>query len=244
MASIEIKTVQNVRISYELGTFWERLIATAIDWFAMGMFFLALFLVFPSIWYGDSGIFSNLIIVFLILTFVFYSPVSEYFLQGASLGKRAMGLRILRLDGQPCELLDYIIRWAFRVVDFYLTAGSAALLLVGFSATRQRIGDLLSNTVVVKYFPRENTIEQLLKIRSLGNYTPTYPESSRISEAEAILIKEVIDRYRFDRSPGHKKALSETCQWMVKKMGLPSRPVADKNEFLISVLRDYVALSR
>jgi len=244
MASIEIKTVQNVRIRYELGNFWERLIATVIDWMAMGGFFIVLLLLSTSF----AGAVSNGGEVFFsvigVLVFVFYSPTSEYFFQGSSLGKKAMGLRILRLDGQPCELMDYIIRWAFRMVDFYLSGGAAAVLLVGFSPTRQRIGDLLSNTVVVKYFPRENTIEQLLKIRSTENFTPKFPEAGRLSESEAMLIKEVIDRYKSDKSPGHKKALTEACRHLSAKLDIPALQITNELDFLIAVLRDYVALSR
>jgi hypothetical protein len=155
-----------------------------------------------------------------------------------------MGLRIMRLDGQPCELMDYVIRWAFRSVDIFLSLGAAAGLLVGFSASRQRIGEILSNTVVVKYFPKENSVTQLLKIKSLANYTPSFAQSVCISEHEAILIKEVLDRSKANKTAGHRQSVSELTLILARKMGISPREIVNDKDFLLAVLRDYVALSR
>lgn len=243
MASIEIKTVQNVQIRYELGTFWERLLALILDWIVMG--------VFTALLYFLTGVFSlygndvqQVINLILILVFVFYSLASEYFMNGSSIGKRAMGLRIMRLDGQPCELMDYVIRWAFRSVDIFLSLGAAAGLLVGFSASRQRIGEILSNTVMVKYFPKENSVSQLLKIKSLANYTPSFEQSIVITESEAILIKEVLDRSKANATEGHRQSIAEMSVILARKMGVSPREIVNDKEFLLAVLRDFVALSR
>jgi len=242
LASIEIKTVQNVLIRYELGSFWERVMATIIDWFVIGFSILISYLLISSLNLNYKSL--DLIRAFFsISVFFFYSLISEYLFQGSSIGKRAMGLRIMRLDGQPCELLDYVIRWAFRSVDIFISGGAAVGLLVGFTPTRQRIGEILSNTVVVKYFPRENSINQLLKIKSLSNYTPSFLQSGLITEEEAILIKEVLDRSRMDQSTGHTRCLKQMSLYLSQKMGIPTLEIINEKDFLLAVLRDYVALS-
>ena len=243
MASIEIKTVQNVLIRYELGTFWERLLALILDWMVMGVFSALLFFLAGALSLYGADV-QQVIRVILMIVFVFYSLVSEYFMSGSSIGKRAMGLRIMRLDGQPCELMDYVIRWAFRSVDIFLSSGAAAGLLVGFSASRQRIGEILSNTVVVKYFPKENSVSQLLKIKSLANYTPSFAQSIMISEKEAILIKEVLDRSKARPTAGHRQSITELSVILARKMGIPPREIVNDKDFLLAVLRDFVALSR
>lgn len=238
-ATIEIKTVQNVTIRYELGSFWERMFATLMDWLILTALFLVLGLSLATM-----GMEQNVLAAFLYAIFVFYTPVSEYLLQGGSIGKRAMGLRILRLDGQPVEVTDIIIRWAFRLVDFYLSAGSLAAILIGFTQNRQRIGDLLSNTVVVKYYPKEGSIEKLLNIRSSANYQPSFPQAQMLNETEAILIKEVLDRNKKFRTRGHQEAIRELSLAISRKMGIRSQDVVNDADFLLTVLRDYVALSR
>lgn len=230
-------------IRYELGTFRERLQALFLDWLVMGLF--AALLYFVGIEFTLFGEAVQLAIYIILAgLFVFYSLFSEYLLNGSSIGKQAMGLRILRLDGQPCELMDYVIRWAFRSVDIFLSLGTLAGLLVGFSASRQRIGEILSNTVVVKYFPKENSVNQLLKIKSQANYSPGFSQSILISESDAILIKEVLDRSKANLTSGHRQSITELSAIIAHKIGIPSRQIVNDKDFLLSVLRDYVALSR
>ena len=238
-SSIEIKTVQNVTIRYELGTFWERMFATLIDWMLLTGFGLLV-----SVFLAFFHLNSYVAIGIWYFAIVFYSPFSEYLLQGGSLGKRAMGLRILRLDGQPVEVTDYIIRWAFRLVDIYLSAGSLVAILVGFTQNRQRIGDLLSNTVVVKYYKKEGSIEKLLSIRSTANYQPSFPNAQLLNETEAILIKEVLDRYKKFQTEGHLQAVRDLSMAVSRKLGIRNTDVVNDSDFLLAVLRDYVALSR
>ena len=230
-------------IRYELGTFWERLLALFLDWTVMGVFATLIFYLASA--YSSFGEDVQLVVgIVLVTVFVFYSLVSEYFMHGSSIGKQILHLRIMRLDGQPCELMDYVIRWAFRSVDIFLSSGAAVALLVGFSPSRQRIGEILSNTVVVKYFPKENSVSQLLKIKSLANYTPSFAQSIMISESEAILIKEVLDRSKAKATAGHRQSIKELSVILARKMGIPPREIVNDKDFLLAVLRDYVALSR
>ncbi len=243
MASIEIKTVQNVAIRYELGTFGERMISTMIDWFVIGFSSVCIYLL--SNYFGNNSNEKDTVVFTIVFTlFIFYSLVNEYFMSGSSPGKRLMGLRIMRVDGQPCEILDYVIRWAFRSVDIFLSVGAGVGLLVGFTPTRQRIGEILSNTVVVKFYRRENSVAQLLKLKSISNYTPGFQQSSRISENEAILIKEVLDKSKQFPTPGHKKAVHDLSLILSRKLEIPTQQIVDDHNFLLTVLKDYVAFSR
>ena len=66
---------------------------------------------------------------------------------GRSLGKRALGLRVLQLDGRPCTALGAVLRNAFRVIDgfaFYLVA----VVAIAGSRRRQRLGDQAAGTSV------------------------------------------------------------------------------------------------
>lgn len=66
---------------------------------------------------------------------------------GASLGKRATGIRVVKIDGTPMDMQASLIRNVLRVdgLFFYLVAA----IFVWTSPTRQRLGDRVANTVVV-----------------------------------------------------------------------------------------------
>jgi len=71
-------------------------------------------------------------------------------LSGATPGKRLIGLKVVRLEGgAPLDWQSSIVRNLLRLVDglfFYLVAAIA----VWTSGSRQRLGDRLAGTVVVR----------------------------------------------------------------------------------------------
>jgi len=68
---------------------------------------------------------------------------------GATLGKRLLGLRVVKEDGSPISWGGSIIRNLLRIIDsilFYLVGA----IIIWNTSRRQRLGDILGHTVVVK----------------------------------------------------------------------------------------------
>lgn len=68
---------------------------------------------------------------------------------GWTLGKRAIGIKVVKLDGAPLDWQASIIRNLLRVVDglfFYLVGA----IMVWTSKQRQRLGDRAAATLVVR----------------------------------------------------------------------------------------------
>ena len=70
-------------------------------------------------------------------------------LLGATVGKKACGLQVLKIDGSPIDWNASVVRNILRIVDglFVYLVGA---ILVWTSPLRQRLGDRVANTVVVK----------------------------------------------------------------------------------------------
>ncbi len=86
------------------------------------------------------------------LTTVFwlaYFTVLEGLWQGQTLGKKLLGLRVVRQDGSPMDLSTALTRSLLRLVDGQLGYLVGAVL-VWTSPLKQRLGDRLAGTVVVK----------------------------------------------------------------------------------------------
>ena len=68
---------------------------------------------------------------------------------GQTLGKRAMGLRVMRADGSQADMREIFVRTILRVIDglFLYLVGLVAMLLSG--QRRQRLGDMAAGTIVV-----------------------------------------------------------------------------------------------
>lgn len=69
----------------------------------------------------------------------------------ATPGKLLTGLKIVRLDGEPCGAKEALIRTLTRLIEFnpLLLGGLPAALLAMQSPKRQRWGDRLAGTIVV-----------------------------------------------------------------------------------------------
>lgn len=70
----------------------------------------------------------------------------ETITRGRSLGKLAVGGRIVRLDGGAIGLRHAMIRGFSGLFEFYLTLGGAAALTGLLTPRTQRLGDLLAGT--------------------------------------------------------------------------------------------------
>ena len=96
------------------------------------------------------GLFSLLGPLDLLLPIAYYIVMEATL--GATLGKMALGLRVVKTDGSPIGWSESIIRNLLRIVDFLFFYLVAAILIWN-SPLRQRLGDQVAKTVVVRSRP-------------------------------------------------------------------------------------------
>lgn len=79
-----------------------------------------------------------------------YAIILEWYWRGQTMGKRALGLRVIDAAGLHLRPFQVVIRNLLRYVDglpaFYLVGGIASVL----SARSQRLGDIAAHTVVIR----------------------------------------------------------------------------------------------
>lgn len=69
---------------------------------------------------------------------------------GRTPGKRALGIEVVRSDGAPCTYRAAAVRTLARFLDFLPVGYLAAYASMALTERRQRLGDLLGGTVVVR----------------------------------------------------------------------------------------------
>ncbi|WP_336645128.1 RDD family protein [Microbacterium sp. USHLN186] len=114
---------------------------------------LALFLavLFVQIWLSGAGLLSEqavriLSISALVLSFLVLPITVEVATRGRSVGKFAVGGRIVRVDGGAITFRHTFIRALIGVLEIYLTLGGAAVITGALTARSQRLGDLVAGT--------------------------------------------------------------------------------------------------
>ncbi|MDP2059901.1 MAG: RDD family protein, partial [Flavobacteriaceae bacterium] len=119
MDSFQIETAQNIRISQNVAGIGDRILAFIIDAGILVFYyiFVVVFIISNIGW--DSGI-SQLEILALTLPVMFYTLLFETFSNGRTVGKMALNIRVVKIDGTRPRFSDYLIRWLFRIVDIYM----------------------------------------------------------------------------------------------------------------------------
>ncbi len=70
-------------------------------------------------------------------------------LKGQTLGKMATGIKVVKENGEPCDLISSLIRNILRIIDG-IFAYIVGAIIIANSENNQRLGDIAGNTIVVK----------------------------------------------------------------------------------------------
>ena len=248
MATLEIRNPSNVAIEYEIAPLPERTVAFLID---LAVVLFVAYLAFATLGrglialLGEEGFLMLFLVAILPQLLLFgYWTAAEYYFEGRTVGKYTMGLRTVRADGQPAAFETYAIRGTMLMLDFVITLGTLGLLAAASSPQRQRTGDRIAQTVVVRARVRRlYRLRDLLNIKTVDDHEVHYPAAGDLDIAQALALKELI--VRCDRSPtdGVRALVEPTAQRVAARLGLETPPPR-RLAFLRQVLRDYIVLTR
>ena len=176
--------------------------------------------------------------------FTFYTLFFEVRLNGQTPGKKILKIKVIKLDGKEPVFYDYFIRWTFRILDVFLSFGIVGILLIVSSEHAQRLGDITSNTTVVRVNNRVSIgLKDILRIDSRLNYQPRYPGIQHFREEDILLIKQTIERQQKYRNAAHNSAVQKLCNIICVKLEIPIIE-SEQIAFLKTVIKDYIVLTR
>jgi uncharacterized RDD family membrane protein YckC len=97
----------------------------------------------------DDALSAAVLIIFTVLAFVGYPIAFETATRGRSLGKMALGLRVVSDDGGPERFRQALFRALAGVIEIWTFAGGPAVICSLLSPNGKRIGDIFAGTVVI-----------------------------------------------------------------------------------------------
>jgi uncharacterized RDD family membrane protein YckC len=169
---LRIATPEGVTIDLILAGVGSRFVAALIDLTLKGVLIIGALVATSVI--GDLGIALSSIMSFAI--YFGYDVAFEVLAGGRTPGKRWTGLRVLRADGRPVDLLSSAIRNVVRMVDGLPLAYLPAMVSIVVTKRNQRLGDLAASTIVVRE-PRKGEEAEA----GFAGYVPRGPEPSAAS---------------------------------------------------------------
>ena len=94
----------------------------------------------------DSALSAAVLIIFTVVTIVGYPIAFETATRGRSLGKMALGLRVVSDDGGPERFRQALFRALAGVIEIWTFAGGPAVICSLLSPKGKRIGDVFAGT--------------------------------------------------------------------------------------------------
>jgi uncharacterized RDD family membrane protein YckC len=143
---LRIATPEGVPVDLMLAGVGSRFAATLIDLTFKVLLVLALTVLAALL--GDLGLALASVLGFLV--YFGYDVAFEVLADGRTPGKRWTGLRVLRDDGRPVDLLSSVIRNVVRLVDGLPLSYLPAMVSILVTRRNQRLGDLAAATIVVR----------------------------------------------------------------------------------------------
>ncbi len=251
MKTTEIVTAHNVIIQYELATILGRALALLVDLVTLFLYITICTILFNTLSTGfaANNMFDSREVIYTAFTLFmlpvfFYSFIMEAFFGGQSIGKMALGIRVVKVSGGTPSMGELFLRWSFRLIDILFSVGSIAALSASSSDKMQRLGDVIANTCVIKLKPSSQySIKDILTIKNKENYETKYPQVVQLSDEDMLLVKNSIDRFRSRPNKQHKELITELTKLVSEKLNISSIP-ENKVTFLKTVLQDYIVLTR
>lgn len=231
MLAVKLDTGFNIEVEFPITPFHRRLFAWIIDILVMWAYLWLVGMIMSGLM-GPTWAEKGWRYVLYLLPYMFYHLVMETSMNGQSVGKKAMSIRVITLEGGQPSLSQYIIRWMFRLLDFglFFVPGFFCVIL---TARSQRVGDIVAGTIVIDTKPStswEDTIFTELET----SYRPKYQNVMMLTDKDVNTLKSIIETVRKRNDYELAFRISERIQ-----SRLNIRSQEEPHEFLVTLLKDY-----
>jgi uncharacterized RDD family membrane protein YckC len=185
---------------------------------------------------ADEAWAVGLSIVASVLVIVGYPTTMETLTRGRTLGKMALGLRVVSEDGGPVRFRQALVRALAGSVEFWMFFGSPALIASLFNRRGKRLGDVFAGTIVIQ--------DRVPASAMLGPVAVMPPqlagwgrslELSRVSDGLALTARQYLSRF-WELLPEVRDAMGQRIADQVLAVVSPPPPPGVRPEILLSAV--------
>ncbi|HYK56179.1 MAG TPA: RDD family protein [Flavisolibacter sp.] len=262
MSIIRVTTNFNIDLDFEAAPFHKRLFAWVLDTIVLIVYIILATRFLMWFTKGQSGESTWAVFMLLIIPYLTYHLFCEILMNGQSIGKRIMRIRVVNENGGQPSIGQYVIRWLIRTSDYMVvvillfapTAARAGdfsfvwktgiplgllfidLILVN-SKKQQRLGDLLAHTLVISTTKKES-INDTVFLDVEQTYVPSFPQVMQLSDRDINALKGILDTAK----KRHDYDLAEMASQKIRSH-LKIDTTLSPYDFLETLMKDYNYLS-
>ena len=234
----ELVSGEAVVIEVPIARFPSRLIAILIDVVVQAIALTAtLVITMVAGSHLDGASTAAIVLAAAVLIFIGYPVIFETLSRGKSLGKLALGLRVVGDDGSPERFRQALVRALAAVVEIWMLSGAPALICSLLSPKGKRLGDLFAGTYVTQErLPSSRTPPPQMP-PPLAAWAATL-ELSALPEPLVNSARSYLSRY-WELTPQSRHALGQQIAAEVAaRVSPPPPPGVPAPDYLAAVLAE------
>ncbi|MFD0803147.1 RDD family protein, partial [Streptomonospora algeriensis] len=170
-----------------------------------------------------------------VLALVGYPTAIESLTRGRSLGKMALGLRVLGTDGSPERFRQALGRALTAVVEIWLVSGVIALITSLIDRDGRRVGDFVAGTLVVQERAARRTEESFPMPPHLAEWARG-AELSQLSAETAGMARQYLLRFNELAEESRYRMGTRIADLTASAVSPPPPPGTTPPEYLAAVL--------
>ncbi len=237
MPDLLVETTEGIELRYELAGPGSRSAAALLDAFLLAVGFIALFVLFVIL----GGV-SIVLVAGALVILVAYQVGFGILADGQTPGKKALGIRVVDQEGIPASRVQHLLRGLFFPLEVFVTVPvPLGVIVMAATPRRQRLGDLVAGTVVVResaaYAAREPEVIMDPARRSL-ELVPAH--RARFDAFDQEFVRALLSRSEIDPAV-RRRLLVKSARHYLERLGLERLGAQDpglESEAARSILRE------
>ena len=141
----------------------------------------------------DTAALAAIFLIHALAIFVGAPILVETLTRGRSVGKLALGLRIVRDDGGPITFRHAFIRALVGIVELWAASGGIALIVCAATARGKRVGDVIAGTYALQTRASKMQHLQLVVPYSLSQWAASV-DIRRLPDGLALEARQFLTR--------------------------------------------------
>lgn len=233
----ELVTGEAVALDIRVARLASRGCAILLDLlFQMVLLNIAVYMTAMTSLVADEAWAIGLTLLAVIAVVVGYPCLSETLSRGRTLGKMAVGLRVVADDGGPLRFRQALVRSLAGVIEFWTFYGSPALITSFCNRRGKRLGDLFAGTIVIQErVPTSAFFGPVAVMPPQLAWWARSLELSMLSDELAMTARQYLSRF-WELLPEVRDSLGQRIASQVVAVVSPPPPPGVRPEILLSAV--------
>ncbi|MBT8241402.1 MAG: RDD family protein [Acidimicrobiia bacterium] len=230
-----VVTPQAVLLEFRTAGIGSRVLAKVID-LAIQLGLLIVVAIISGTVSGSASFIVGAVGIFLV---IFVYPATEAVMNGQTLGKRVLSIRVITTDGGPVRFRHAAIRSLIGFLELFvlLPGGPIALSSALLTKRSQRVGDLVAETLVIRD-KTDPTNPVFFNPPAGAEHLALNLDTTRLTHPQYGVLRQFVLR-AWELDPEARIDLAEDLCQKLAAVGIVQPPGVDPSLFISAVVFAY-----